>query len=61
MKLRHLTRHRAGQPLKDQALEGRQFGSRAMTAFLGILAVVWILVARYAGRQFKIRTSEGAK
>jgi penicillin-binding protein 2 len=44
MKLR---RHRPGQPLKDQALEGRQFSSRATTAFLGILAIIFLLSLRY--------------
>ncbi len=47
MKLRHLTRHTAGQPLKDQALEGREFSSRAMSAFLVIVAIIFLLSLRY--------------
>jgi penicillin-binding protein 2 len=40
-------RRPAGQPLKDQALEGRQFRSRAMTAFLLIVAALLLLGVRY--------------
>lgn len=47
MKLRHLTRPAAGRPLKDQALEGRQFSSRALTAFLFVLAFIFLLSLRY--------------
>lgn len=47
MNVRRITGHRAGQPLKDQALEGRQFSNRAMTAFLIILAAVFLLGLRY--------------
>jgi penicillin-binding protein 2 len=48
VKLRHLTRPASGQPLKDQALEGRQFSARALTAFLIILAAIFLLSLRYA-------------
>jgi len=37
----------AGRPLKDQALEGRQFASRAFTAFLIILAAIFLLTLRF--------------
>jgi penicillin-binding protein 2 len=37
----------AGQPVKDQALEGRQFRSRAMSAFLLIVAALLLLGLRY--------------
>jgi len=47
MKLHRLIRQGSGQPLKDQALEGREFSSRAMTAFLVILALVFLLGLRY--------------
>jgi penicillin-binding protein 2 len=47
MNLRRLTNRRAGQPLKDQAVEGRQFSARAMTAFLIILAAIFLLSLRY--------------
>jgi penicillin-binding protein 2 len=47
MRLRHLTGHAAGRPLKDQAVEGRQFGRRAMTAFGIILAAIFLLSLRY--------------
>ena len=47
MKMRYLTRPGAGQPLKDQAVEGRQFSSRALTAFLVILAFIFLLSLRY--------------
>ena len=40
-------RRPAGQPLKDQALEGRQFRARALTAFLLIVAVLLLLGLRY--------------
>ena len=48
MKLHRLTSLASGQPLKDQALEGRQFSSRALTAFLIILAAIFLLSLRYA-------------
>jgi len=47
MNLRRLTGHAAGLPLKDQILEGRQFGIRALTAFLFILAAIFLLSLRY--------------
>ena len=47
MKMRYLNRTGAGQPLKDQAVEGRQFSSRALTAFLVILAFIFLLSLRY--------------
>jgi len=47
MNLRRLTGHAAGLPLKDQALEGRQFSIRALTAFLFILAAIFLLSLRY--------------
>lgn len=47
MNLRPLSGHRAGQPIKDQFLEGRQFSSRALTAFLIILAAIVLLTLRY--------------
>jgi penicillin-binding protein 2 len=37
----------AAQPLKDQALEGRQFSDRALTAFLIILTAIFLLCLRY--------------
>ena len=42
-----LAGHPGGQPLKDQALEGRQFRSRALTAFLLIVAALLLLGLRY--------------
>lgn len=36
-----------GQPIKDQALEGRQFAARATTAFLLIAAALLLLILRY--------------
>ena len=47
MKLRHLTSSSTGRPLKDQVLEGRQFSARALTAFLMILAAIFLLSLRY--------------
>ena len=47
MKLRHLTSSSTGRPLKDQVLEGRQFSARALTAFLIILAAIFLLSLRY--------------
>jgi penicillin-binding protein 2 len=47
MKLQRLIRQSAARPLKDQALEGREFSSRAMTAFLAILVLVFLLCLRY--------------
>jgi penicillin-binding protein 2 len=47
MNLRRLTGHATGLPLKDQVLEGRQFGVRALTAFLIILAAIFLLSLRY--------------
>jgi penicillin-binding protein 2 len=47
VKLRRLTSHSAGRPLKDQVEEGRQFGIRALTAFLMILAAIFLLSLRY--------------
>ena len=47
MKLRHLTRSSSGRPLKDQVLEGRRFSARALTAFLIILAAIFLLSLRY--------------
>jgi penicillin-binding protein 2 len=46
--LRRLTSPASGQPLKDQAQEGRQFRTRAQTAFLIILAAIFLLGLRYA-------------
>jgi penicillin-binding protein 2 len=40
-------RQSAGQPLKDQALEWREFRSRALTAFLLIVAALLLLGLRY--------------
>ncbi|MBT8048452.1 MAG: penicillin-binding protein 2 [Xanthomonadales bacterium] len=45
--MRRLTGYGPGQPLKDQALEGRQFSIRALTAFLIILAAIFLLSLRY--------------
>jgi len=45
--LRRLTNPAAGQPLKDQALEGRQFSSRAFLAFLIMLLIICLLGLRY--------------
>jgi penicillin-binding protein 2 len=42
-----LAGHPGGQPVKDQALEGRQFRSRAMSAFLLIVAALLLLGLRY--------------
>ncbi len=47
MNLRRLTKPAAGQPLKDQALEGRQFSSRAFLAFLIMLFIIFLLGLRY--------------
>jgi len=47
VKLRHLTSSSTGRPLKDQVLEGRQFSARALTAFLIILAAIFLLSLRY--------------
>ena len=47
MNLRRLTNPAAGQPLKDQALEGRQFSSRAFLAFLIMLLIICLLGLRY--------------
>lgn len=47
MNLRRLTGRATGPPLKDQVLEGRQFGVRALTAFLIILAAIFLLSLRY--------------
>jgi penicillin-binding protein 2 len=46
--LRRLTNPAAGRPLKDQALEGRQFSSRAFLAFLIMLLIIFLLGLRYA-------------
>jgi penicillin-binding protein 2 len=37
----------SAQPIKDQVLEGRQFGSRALTAFLLLAGAVLLLALRY--------------
>jgi penicillin-binding protein 2 len=37
----------SAQPIKDQVLEGRQFGSRALIAFLLLAAAVLLLALRY--------------
>jgi len=42
----------AGSPLKDQALEGQQFHSRALQAFLIILAAILLLSLRFVFLQF---------
>jgi len=42
----------AGRPLKDQALEGRQFTARAFQAFFIILAAIVLLSLRYVFLQF---------
>jgi penicillin-binding protein 2 len=42
----------AGSPLKDQALEGRQFSARAFQAFLIILAAILLLGLRFVFLQF---------
>lgn len=47
MNLRRLTGRATGLPLKDQVLEGRQFGVRALTAFLIVLAAIFLLSLRY--------------
>jgi len=47
VKLSRFTRPSSGRPLKDQALEGRQFSARALMAFLVILAAVFLLSLRY--------------
>jgi penicillin-binding protein 2 len=47
VKLRRLINASAPRPLKDQAAEGRQFGSRATAAFLIILAAIFLLSLRY--------------
>jgi penicillin-binding protein 2 len=41
-----------GRPLKDQAVEGRQFTSRAVTAFTLILVFILLLSLRYVYLQF---------
>jgi len=45
--LRRFTKRAGGHPLKDQALEGRQFSARAMVAFLVILVLTILLSMRY--------------
>jgi len=45
--LRRLTNPSAGRPLKDQVQEGRQFSARALTAFLIMLAAIFLLSLRY--------------
>ena len=47
MKLRKFTIPVAGQPIKDQVQEGRQFSDRASVAFLVILIITFILGLRY--------------
>ena len=47
MNVGRLTSQERGQVLKDQALEGRMFASRAMTAFLLVLFAVLMLCLRY--------------
>lgn len=47
MKFPGLTGAVAGQPLKDQILEERQFSDRATAAFLFILAALFLLGLRY--------------
>jgi penicillin-binding protein 2 len=47
VKLRRLTGPSTGRPLKDQVQEGRQFNARALTAFLIILAAIFLLSLRY--------------
>ena len=47
MNLHRLTSLSTGRPLKDQVQEGRQFSARAMTAFLIILAAIFLLSLRY--------------
>ena len=47
MNLHRLTSPSTGRPLKDQVQEGRQFSARAMTAFLIILAAIFLLSLRY--------------
>lgn len=47
MNVGRLTSQGRGQVLKDQALEGRMFASRAMTAFLLVLLAVLMLCLRY--------------
>jgi len=42
----------AGLPLKDQAMESRQFNRRAMTAFIFILLAIALLSLRYVYLQF---------
>lgn len=47
MNWRKWTGRPAGHPLKDQFLEGRQFSSRALTAFLLILLAIVLLGLRF--------------
>ena len=47
MKVPGLAGRVSAQPIKDQALEARQFGSRALTAFLLLAAAVLLLALRY--------------
>ena len=47
MKVPGLAGRVSAQPIKDQALEARQFGSRALTAFLLLAAAVVLLALRY--------------
>jgi penicillin-binding protein 2 len=48
VKLRRLTSPAAGRPLKDKVQEGQLFSARALTAFLIILAAIFLLSLRYA-------------
>ena len=47
MKFRQLVGPTAAQPLKDHALEGRLFRTRAMVAFLLVLLTIVLLGLRY--------------
>ncbi|MBT8064387.1 MAG: penicillin-binding protein 2, partial [Xanthomonadales bacterium] len=47
MKLSRWTPGRARHPIKDQVLEGRQFGQRAATAFGIIVLAIFLLSLRY--------------
>jgi penicillin-binding protein 2 len=47
MKLTALATANSRRPIKDQVLEGNQFNQRALTAFLIILAAIFLLCLRY--------------
>jgi penicillin-binding protein 2 len=47
VRLARFTHSTAGQPLKEEAQEGRQFRKRALVAFLIIFAAIFLIALRY--------------